>query len=149
MLLKSQKNLIEERGLSVWDCSLWIWLAKMKWTDYRVPEVLKTPPPKTNNCLLIYKCNRDISMNTDDQIVSEEVQNPFKNIGFIKFWIVSTVFWFSFPASLVLCYFALGSVRTKQFVRALVHDFLQTLFIILVVVCIIISTIYHYVSRLF
>jgi hypothetical protein len=81
--------------------------------------------------------------------LSEKDGDPFKDMGFIKFWIVSTVFWFSFPVSLVLCYLALGSVRTKQLVKALVHDFLQTLFIILVVICVIGYGIYHYVSGLF
>jgi formate hydrogenlyase subunit 4 len=88
-------------------------------------------------------------MNSDSQITNEEDGNPFKDMGFIKFWIVSTVFWFSFPVSLVLCYLALGSVKTKQLVKALVHDFLQTLFIILVVICVIVYGIYHYVSGLF
>ena len=88
-------------------------------------------------------------MNSDSQITNEEDENSFKDMGFIKFWIVSTVFWFSFPVSLVLCYLALGSVKTKQLVKALVHDFLQTLFIILVVVCVIVYGIYHYVSGLF
>ena len=88
-------------------------------------------------------------MNSDIQITNEEDENPFKNMGFIKFWIVSTVFWFSFPVSLVICYLAFGSVKTKQLVKALVHDFLQTLFIILVVICVIIYTVYYYVSGLF
>jgi len=81
--------------------------------------------------------------------LSEKDENPFKDMGFIKFWIVSTVFWFSFPVSLVLCYLALGSVKTKQLVKALVHDFLQTLFIILVVICVIVYGVHHYVSGLF
>ena len=88
-------------------------------------------------------------MNRNNQVANEKDENPFKDMGFIKFWIVSTVFWFSFPVSLVLCYLALGSVKTKQLVKALVHDFLQTLFIILVVVCVIVYGIYHYVSALF
>jgi formate hydrogenlyase subunit 4 len=88
-------------------------------------------------------------MNSDSQITNEEDGNPFKDMGFIKFWIVSTVFWFSFPVSLFLCYLALGSVKTKQLVKALVHDFLQTLFIILLAICVIVYGIYHYVSGLF
>ena len=88
-------------------------------------------------------------MNTVNQITKNDGENPFKRMGFIKFWIVSTVFWFSFPVSLVLCCLALGSVKTKQLVKALVHDFLQTLFMILVVVCVIVYGIYHYVSGLF
>ena len=88
-------------------------------------------------------------MNTKNQIIKNDDENPFKDMGFIKFWIVSTVFWFSFPVSLVLCCLTLGSVKTKQLVKALVHDFLQTLFIILVVVYVIIYTVYHYISGLF
>ena len=104
---------------------------------------------KIDSYFLIYKCNRDPYMNQNNQIANDADENPFKDMGFIKFWIVSTVFWFSFPVSLVLCYLALGSVRTKQLVKALVHDFLQTLIIILVVICVIVSGIYHYVSGLF
>ena len=70
-------------------------------------------------------------------------------MGFIKFWVISTVFWFFFPVSLALCYLALGSVKTKQLVKALVHDFLQTLFIILAVVSVIIYIVYHYISGMF
>ena len=88
-------------------------------------------------------------MDTANQITKNDDENPFQDMGFIKFWIVSTVFWVSFPVSLVLCYLALGSIKTKQLVKALVHDFLQTLFIILVVVCVIIYTVYHYISGLF
>ena len=88
-------------------------------------------------------------MNTKNQIAKNDDENPFKDMGFIKFWIVSTVFWFSFPMSLALCYLALGSIKTKQLVKAFVHDFLQTLFIILVAVCVIIYTVYHYISGLF
>ena len=88
-------------------------------------------------------------MNTNNEIIQKGIENPFEDMGFIKFWFVSTVFWFSFPVSLVLCYFALGSVRTKQLFKALVSDFLQTFFIISVVWCTIIFLIYHYVSALF
>ena len=75
--------------------------------------------------------------------------NPFSEMGFIKFWIVSTVFWFSFPVSLVLCYLAMGQERSKQLVKALVHDFLQTLFMVLIVVCVIIYAVYYFVTDLF
>ena len=88
-------------------------------------------------------------MNSINKVIQKEKENPFKDMGFIKFWVVSTVFWFSFPMSLVLCYLALGSVRTRQLVKALVHDFLQTLFIIMVVVSVMIYFIYQYVSALF
>ena len=83
-----------------------------------------------------------------NDVSKNEQQNSFKNMGFIKFWIVSTIFWFSFPVSLVFSYVTLGSVRTKQLVKALVHDFLQTFFIIIIVMCVLIFGIYHYVSGL-
>ena len=92
---------------------------------------------------------QDKTMNANDKVTQKENENPFKDMGFIKFWVVSTIFWFSFPMSLVLCYLALGSVRTRQLVKALVHDFLQTLFIIMVVVSVIIYFIYQHFSALF
>ena len=80
---------------------------------------------------------------------SRDDKNPFKEMGFIKFWVLSTLFWMFFPISLALCYVSIGSLRTKQLVKALVNDFLQTVLVILVVVCVVIYVIYHYVSALF
>ena len=88
-------------------------------------------------------------MDNKTQIGNKDVENPFSKMGFIKFGIVSTVFWFSFPVSLVLCYLAMGKVKTKQLVKALVHDFLQTLFLIFVVACVFLSAVYYFVSNLF
>ena len=88
-------------------------------------------------------------MDNKTQYRNKDVENPFSEMGFIKFWIVSTVFWFSFPVSLVLCYLAMGQVRTKQLVKALVHDFLQTLFLISVVVCVILYAVHYFISNLF
>ena len=86
-------------------------------------------------------------MNEENQ--KTKIEDPFKDMGFVKFWIVSTLFWMTFPISLAVSYISIGSLRTKQLVKALVHDFLQTLFIILVVVCVIVYGIFHYVSGLF
>lgn len=83
------------------------------------------------------------------KIQSRDDENPFKEMGFIKFWVVSTLFWMFFPISLALCYVSIGSLRTKQLVKALVNDFLQTVLVILVVVCVVVYVIYHYVSALF
>ena len=83
------------------------------------------------------------------QIRNKDVENPFSEMGFIKFWIVSTIFWFSFPVSLVLCYLVMGQVKTKQLVKALVHDFLQTLFLLFVVACVILYVVYYFISNLF
>ena len=88
-------------------------------------------------------------MDNKTQIRNKDVENPFSEMGFIKFWIVSTVFWFSFPVSLVLCYLAMGQEKTKQLVRALVHDFLQTLFLIFVILCVFLYAVYYFVFNLF
>ena len=87
-------------------------------------------------------------MDNKIQTRKKDVKNPFSEMGFIKFWIVSTVFWFSFPVSLVLCYLAMGQVKTKQLIKALVHDFLQTLFLLLLVVCAFLYVIYYFVVNL-
>ena len=79
-----------------------------------------------------------------NDVSKNEQQNSFKDMGFIKFWIISTIFWFSFPVSLAFSYVTLGSVRTKQLVKALVHDFLQTFFIIIILMCIVIYGLYKY-----
>ena len=76
-------------------------------------------------------------------------QNPFKDMGFIKFWIISAIFWFSFPVSLAFSYVALGSVRTKQLVKALVHDFLQTILILLMVVVLLSWGVWRFISPFF
>lgn len=79
----------------------------------------------------------------------QDDKNPFKDMGFITFWVVSTVFYLTFPVSLLLCYLTMGSVRTKQLLVALVNDFLQTIMILIVVVAILIWLAYHYIAPLF
>ena len=70
-------------------------------------------------------------MSDERQLKQQDEKNPFADMGFIQFWVVSTIFWMTFPASLCLCYLTMGPIRTKQFVKALIHDFLQTILIIL------------------
>ena len=70
-------------------------------------------------------------------------------MGFIIFWLVSTVFYLTFPISLLLCYLTMGSVRTKQLLLALVNDFLQTIMILIVVLAILIWLAFHYIAPLF
>ena len=59
--------------------------------------------------------------------------NPFGNMGFFRFWILSTLFYLTFPLSFLIAFLVLGPVRTRQFVSALVHDFLQTVLILIAV----------------
>ena len=75
--------------------------------------------------------------------------NPFAAMGLISFWLVSTVFYLTFPLSLGLCLLVMGRHRTKQLIRALVHDFLQTIFILAVVVVLIIWAVWHFLLPLF
>ena len=79
-----------------------------------------------------------------NDVSKNEQQNAFEDMGFIKFWIISTIFWFSFPVSLAFSYMTLASVRTKQLVKALVHDFLQTFFIIIILMCVVTYGLYKY-----
>ena len=88
-------------------------------------------------------------MKPENHLDNKKEQNPFTDMGFFKFWIVSTLFWFTFPASIAVAYVTIGSVRTKQLFKALVHDFLQTLFIILVVISVIIYFGYQFIFGLF
>ena len=70
-------------------------------------------------------------------------------MGFFTFWLVSAVFYLTFPVSLILCYLMMGSMRTKQLLRALVNDFLQTIMILIVIVAMLIWLAYHYIAPLF
>ena len=88
-------------------------------------------------------------MKKETKITPQDDRNPFTDMGFIQFWIVSAVFWMTFPASIILCYLTMGPIKTKQFVKALITDFLQTVLVILVVVCVLIFIVFNYVSGLF
>ena len=75
--------------------------------------------------------------------------NPFAAMGFFSFWLVSMVFYLTFPLSLGLCLLVMGPQKTKQLIRALVHDFLQTIFILAVVVVLMIWAVWHLLLPLF
>jgi len=75
--------------------------------------------------------------------------NIFKNIGFIKFWIISSLFFMTFPLSLFFCFVYLGTAKTKQFLIVLVNDFLQTLLILFITLLIMIYFIFDYISKFF
>ena len=75
--------------------------------------------------------------------------NPFAALGFFSFWLVSSVFYLTFPISLGLCLLVMGRHRTKQLISALVYDFLQAIFILAVVVVLIIWAVWHFLLPLF
>jgi TRAP-type C4-dicarboxylate transport system permease large subunit len=88
-------------------------------------------------------------MNLKRPLVESENDDPFKDMGFIKFWIVSTLFCIAFPVSLFVSCFVIGRIQTKKLVKAIAKDFLQTALILIAVVGVIIWVIYQYLSGLF
>jgi len=74
--------------------------------------------------------------------------NPFASMGLIKFWLISTLFYLTFPISLGICFVALGPRRTGQLISALVHDFLQTILLLLVVVVLLSWGVWHFMGPL-
>ena len=81
--------------------------------------------------------------------ISIKEKNTFKEMNFIKFWLVSSLFFITFPFSLVFCFLYLGSARTKQLIMALINDFLQTLLIIILLFSVIIYFLIDYLSMYF
>jgi hypothetical protein len=71
--------------------------------------------------------------------------NPFDNMGMIRFWVLSTLFYLTFPASLLFSHMAFGPRVTKQLIRALINDFLQTVLVALVVLAILIWAVIQFV----
>ena len=73
----------------------------------------------------------------------------FKKISFIKFWIMSTLFFVTFPLSLFFCLVYFGLNKTKQFIFALINDFLQTLLIIFIIILIVMYFLFDYLGAIF
>ena len=70
-------------------------------------------------------------------------------MGFIKFWIFSTLFLLTFPLSLIFCLIFLGVKQTKQFMVVLISDYLQTILIIFIISIIILIFLFNYLSDFF
>ena len=76
-------------------------------------------------------------------------KNRFKEMGFIKFWIFSTLFFITFPLSLIFCLLFLGTKQTKQFIVVLINDYFQTILIIFIIIIIVIIFLFNYLSNFF
>ena len=85
----------------------------------------------------------------ENEIKSIQEKNRFKEMGFIKFWFFSTLFFLTFPLSIIFCLVFFGLYETKQFVTFLVKDYMQTMFIIFILCLLIITFIIYYVVSLF
>jgi uncharacterized BrkB/YihY/UPF0761 family membrane protein len=59
-------------------------------------------------------------------------EDPFSKMGFIKFWVLSLLFFSFFPLSLIILIIVIGPIKTKLFISALIKDFLQTIIISLI-----------------
>ena len=85
----------------------------------------------------------------ENEIKSIQEKNRFKEMGFIKFWFFSTLFFLTFPLSIIFCLVFFGLHETKQFVTFLVKDYMQTMFIIFILCLSTITFITYYVVSLF
>ena len=85
----------------------------------------------------------------ENEIKSIQEKNRFKEMGFIKFWFFSTLFFLTFPLSIIFSLVFFGLYGTKQFVTVLVKDYMQTMFIIFILCLSIITFIIYYVVSLF
>ena len=75
--------------------------------------------------------------------------NSFVSMELIKFWFISTIVYLIFPTSIVICFVVLGPRRTRQLISALVHDFLQTILLLLVLVVLLSWGVWHFIGPLF
>ena len=83
-------------------------------------------------------------MQNQDNTAAE--QNPFTKMGMIKFWVISTIVYLTFPVSLIVSYIVFGPLLTKQLVAALIQDFLQTLLVTIGVLVVLIWAVFHYLG---
>ena len=59
-------------------------------------------------------------------------EDPFSKMGFVKFWVLSLLFFSFFPLSLLILVIVIGPIKTKLFISALIKDFFQTIMILLI-----------------
>ena len=59
-------------------------------------------------------------------------EDPFSKMGFVKFWVLSLLFFSFFPLSLIILVIVIGPIKTKLFISALIKDFFQTIMILLI-----------------
>ena len=80
---------------------------------------------------------------------SQKQKNKFEKMGFIKFWLFSSIFLITFPVSLIVSITFLGPHQTKEFILLLIKDYIQTLLIIFISLIIIMYFLYNYIISFF
>ena len=73
----------------------------------------------------------------------------FEKMGFIKFWLFSSIFLITFPVSLIVSIIFLGPHQTKEFILLLIKDYIQTLLIIFISLIVIMYFLYNYIISFF
>jgi len=79
----------------------------------------------------------------------EKQKNKFEQMGFVKFWLVSSIFFITFPFSLIYLLVFLGPNQTKEFILVLIKDYIQTLIIIFLSLIVVIYFLYNYIISFF
>ena len=85
----------------------------------------------------------------NDNTNKNNLDNPFKKMSIIRLWAISTLFYMFLPISMIVVFFTLGKIKTKQFLVALMNDFFQTILIFLLFFCFFIWLIYYLISPFF
>lgn len=73
----------------------------------------------------------------------KKMENPFTKMNFIKFWVISFLFFAFFPITLISIIIVYGPVKTKLLLSALIKDFIQTIIIILIIMISVIWAIFQ------
>ena len=79
----------------------------------------------------------------------EKQKNKFEQMGFVKFWLVSSLFFITFPFSFIYLLVFLGPYQTKEFILVLIKDYIQTLIIISISLIVVIYFLYNYIISFF
>ena len=79
----------------------------------------------------------------------EKQKNKFEQMGFVKFLFFSSLFFITFPFSLIYSLVFLGPYQTKEFILVLIKDYIQTLIIIFISLMIVIYLLYNYIIYVF
>ena len=79
----------------------------------------------------------------------EKQKNKFEQMGFVKFWLVSSLFFIRFPFSFIFSLVFLGPYQTKEFILVLIKDYIQTLIIIFISLIVVIYFLYNYIISFF
>jgi hypothetical protein len=79
----------------------------------------------------------------------EKQKNKFEQMGFVKFSLVSSLFFIMFPFSLIYSLVFLGPYQTKEFILVLIKDYIQTLIIIFISLIVVIYFLYNYIISFF